>query len=66
MTAPTSTPVTMGPRLKVMYDTELRAALKEQLELSNIMEVPRMSKIVVNMGVGAANMYHSRYHRLLY
>ena len=54
MTAPTSTPVTMGPRLKVMYDTELRAALKEQLELSNIMEVPRMSKIVVNMGVGAA------------
>jgi large subunit ribosomal protein L5 len=54
VTAPTSTPVTMGPRLKVMYDTELRAALKEQLELSNIMEVPRMSKIVVNMGVGAA------------
>ena len=43
-----------GPRLKVMYDTEIRAALKDQLELNNIMEVPRMSKIVVNMGVGAA------------
>lgn len=59
MTAPTTTPVSTakvmsGPRLKVMYDTEIRAALKDQLELNNIMEVPRMSKIVVNMGVGAA------------
>ena len=54
MTAPTSTPVTDGPRLKIKYDTEIRAALKEQLALDNIMEVPRMSKIVVNMGVGDA------------
>ena len=59
MTAPTATPVSTatvmsGPRLKVMYDTEIRTALKDQLELANIMEVPRMSKIVVNMGVGAA------------
>jgi large subunit ribosomal protein L5 len=43
-----------APRMKVMYDTEIRAALKEQLGLGNIMEVPRMSKIVVNMGVGDA------------
>jgi len=59
VTAPTATPVSTatvmsGPRLKVMYDTEIRTALKDQLELANIMEVPRMSKIVVNMGVGAA------------
>jgi large subunit ribosomal protein L5 len=59
VTAQTTTPVSTakvmsGPRLKVMYDTEIRTALKDQLELSNIMEVPRMSKIVVNMGVGAA------------
>ena len=54
MTAPTSTPVTDGPRLKIKYDTEIRSALKEQLALGNIMEVPRMSKIVVNMGVGDA------------
>lgn len=40
--------------MKVMYDTEIRAALKEHLGLGNIMEVPRMSKIVVNMGVGDA------------
>jgi large subunit ribosomal protein L5 len=52
---PVSTAVAMDePRMKVMYDTEIRAALKEQLELGNIMEVPRMSKIVVNMGVGDA------------
>lgn len=54
MTAPTTTPVTNGPRLKVKYDTEIRAALKEQLGLENVMQVPRMSKIVVNMGVGEA------------
>lgn len=56
MTATTNspTPVTSGPRLKVKYDTEIRAALKEQLQVENVMEVPRMSKIVVNMGVGEA------------
>lgn len=54
MTAPTSTPVTAGPRLKLQYDTEIRDQLKGSLELDNIMEVPRMSKIVVNMGVGDA------------
>ena len=54
MTAVANTPVTAGPRLKVKYDTEIRAALKDELGLGNIMEVPRMSKIVVNMGVGDA------------
>src|SRR3954454_4503023 len=42
------------PRLKQKYDTELRAQLKESLGLGNIMEAPRLSKIVVNMGVGRA------------
>ncbi|HEY9556018.1 MAG TPA: 50S ribosomal protein L5 [Acidimicrobiales bacterium] len=42
------------PRLKTRYDDEIRAALKETLGLGNIMEVPRLEKIVVNMGVGAA------------
>jgi large subunit ribosomal protein L5 len=49
----TTTPVE-APRLKVRYDTEIRAALKERLGLDNIMQVPRLDKIVVNMGVGAA------------
>ena len=42
------------PRLRAKYDDEIRAALKEQLGLGNIMQVPRLDKIVINMGVGAA------------
>jgi large subunit ribosomal protein L5 len=42
------------PRLRAKYDAEIRAALKEQLGLGNIMQVPRLEKIVVNMGVGDA------------
>jgi large subunit ribosomal protein L5 len=45
---------TAVPRLKTRYDDEIRAALKEQLGLGNIMQVPRIEKIVINMGVGAA------------
>jgi large subunit ribosomal protein L5 len=47
------------PRLKERYETELRARLKEQLQLSNVMEVPRLEKIVVNMGVGKATQQPS-------
>ena len=50
----TTTDTTPVPRLKVRYDTEIRAALKESLGLPNVMQVPRLDKIVVNMGVGAA------------
>lgn len=47
------------PRLKVRYDTELRAQLKDKLGMPNIMMVPRMEKIVVNMGVGRATQQQS-------
>jgi large subunit ribosomal protein L5 len=50
----TTTDTTPVPRLKARYDAEIRAALKEQLGLGNIMQVPRLDKIVLNMGVGAA------------
>jgi large subunit ribosomal protein L5 len=43
-----------SPRMKVLYTKELRPQLKEQLELVNIMQVPGLTKIVVNMGVGDA------------
>jgi large subunit ribosomal protein L5 len=43
---------TEAPRLKVRYHTELRGGLKEELELANVMQVPRLVKVVVNMGVG--------------
>jgi large subunit ribosomal protein L5 len=42
------------PRLKVRYREELVPALKEQLGLANVMQVPRLEKVVVNMGVGDA------------
>ncbi len=42
------------PRLKQQYDEQLRAQLKEELGLSSIMEVPRLQKITLNMGVGEA------------
>ncbi len=42
------------PRLKTKYNDEIRPALKDQLELGNIMLVPRLEKIVINMGVGKA------------
>ena len=42
------------PRLKARYNDEIRDALKDQLDLPNIMQVPRLEKIVVNMGVGGA------------
>jgi len=44
----------MSPRLKEQYMAELRAALQEDLGLDNVMQVPRLTKIVVNMGLGDA------------
>ena len=43
-----------GPRLQALYREEIRDQLKEDLELDNIMQVPRFEKIVLNMGVGEA------------
>src|ERR671918_2850975 len=47
------------PRLKERYDREIRARLKDELGLRNIMEVPRFEKIVINMGVGKATQQPS-------
>lgn len=41
-------------KLKELYETELRTKLKEELGLDNVMEVPRITKITLNMGVGEA------------
>lgn len=57
--AGTATETPTGPRLRVKYDAEIRAALKESLGLGNIMEVPRLEKIVINMGVGKATQQPS-------
>jgi large subunit ribosomal protein L5 len=47
------------PRLKVRYNEEIRAQLMTELELPNIMQVPRLSKIVINAGVGRATQQAS-------
>ena len=59
--APVHVEVETGPsaphepaRLKVKYNNEIRVALQKELGLSNIMAVPRIDKIVVNMGLGEA------------
>jgi large subunit ribosomal protein L5 len=42
------------PRLKALYDREVRARLKDELGVSSVMQVPRVQKITLNMGVGEA------------
>lgn len=43
-----------APRLKLRYISELRDKVQKDIGVGNVMEVPRLSKIVVNMGVGGA------------
>jgi large subunit ribosomal protein L5 len=49
-----ATTETYTPRLKDLYDRELRARLKDELGFQSIMQVPRIEKITLNMGVGEA------------
>lgn len=44
----------MAPRLKEKYVQEVAPKLREDLNIANVNNIPRLSKIVVNMGVGAA------------
>ncbi len=44
----------MTPRLKERYNTKIAPALFKDLGLSNVMETPRFTKVVINMGVGEA------------
>ena len=45
---------TYQPRLKTVYNETIRKALQEQFKYENEMQVPRLDKIVLNMGVGEA------------
>jgi large subunit ribosomal protein L5 len=47
------------PRLKERFVTDVRPALKDELGLDNVMEVPRLVKIVINSGVGRASVQAS-------
>jgi large subunit ribosomal protein L5 len=54
-----ATSTTERPRLKQKYEDELRDTLKTELGLSNVMEVPRLDKIILNCGVGQATQQAS-------
>ncbi|MEJ7634482.1 50S ribosomal protein L5 [Aeromicrobium sp.] len=58
MSTETSTPTdeatAAAPRLKTRYREEILPALREQFDFQNVMQVPGLTKIVVNMGVGEA------------
>jgi len=48
-----------APRLKQKYNDEVKGALLTQLGLANVMQVPKLEKIVINMGVGKATQQPS-------
>ena len=50
----TTTTATAAPRLKTRYREEILPALRDQFDYDNVMQVPGLTKIVVNMGVGEA------------
>ncbi len=54
-----STAVAEAPRLKQRYHDTVKSALKEELGLVNVMQVPRLEKIVISMGVGKATQQPS-------
>jgi large subunit ribosomal protein L5 len=55
MSAPTIEPeAAVKPRLKTRYNDEVRSALQQQFGFSNVMQIPGVVKVVVNMGVGEA------------
>ena len=53
-TTESKTPAREMPRLKARYRSEIVAQLREDFGFANIMQVPGLTKIVVNMGVGDA------------
>ena len=59
MAAETTVESPPKPRLRARYDDQIKTQLKETLGLANPMEVPRLTKIVVNCGVGRATQQAS-------
>jgi large subunit ribosomal protein L5 len=52
--APAARPADYRPRMKAHYETVVRDALKKEFGYGNVMQIPRLEKIVINMGVGEA------------
>jgi len=54
MTVTDETQTKVAPRLKERYKAEIAPALREQFKYGNVMQIPGVTKVVVNMGVGDA------------
>ncbi|GII89420.1 50S ribosomal protein L5 [Sphaerisporangium siamense] len=54
MTATTTETERPAPRLKLRYQEEIAGKLREQFGIANVMQIPKLTKIKVNMGVGEA------------
>jgi len=54
-----STEASTIPRLKARYQDEIKAQLQADLDIKNVMQVPNLEKIVINMGVGKATQQPS-------
>ena len=48
------------PRLRALYDEKIRAAMKEEFAYKNDMQIPRLDKIVLNIGAGKAAVKDSK------
>jgi large subunit ribosomal protein L5 len=53
-TTETARPAVPSPRLKLRYREEIAPALREEFDFANVMQVPTVTKVIVNMGVGEA------------
>lgn len=51
---------TYTPRLKTLYDDSIRASMKEEFGYKNDMQIPRLDKIVLNIGCGAEAVKDSK------
>jgi large subunit ribosomal protein L5 len=51
---PSARPADYKPRMKKQYEDVVRAAMREKFSYANIMQIPKIEKIVINMGVGEA------------
>jgi large subunit ribosomal protein L5 len=49
-----ATPTSTAPRLKTRYRQEIAGKLRDEFKYDNVMQIPGLTKIVVNMGVGDA------------
>ncbi len=44
----------MASRFRTKYETEIKESLKKELGITNVMAIPKIEKIVINMGLGEA------------